>query len=54
MNGNEQELNILLEYFKSLREEIHIRIMEHTRLVWIKVVSIGVMISLPLKHQDMI
>lgn len=35
----------LIEYFKSLREEIHIRITEHTRLVWIKVAVLGGVIS---------
>ncbi len=38
------ENKIIIEYFKSLRDEIHIRIQEHTRLVWIKIVSLGVMI----------
>lgn len=45
MDRNEQELNLLLEYFKSLREEIHLRIKQHTQLVWIKIVSIGAIIS---------
>jgi len=45
MNGNEQELNLLVEYFKSLREEIHLRIRQHTQLVWIKIVSLGAIIS---------
>jgi predicted transcriptional regulator len=33
-----------IEYFKSLRQEIHIRIQEHSRLVWLKIISLGVMI----------
>jgi len=45
MTENEQELTLLIEYFKSLREEIHLRIREHTRLVWIKIVSLGAIIS---------
>lgn len=45
MAENEQELTLLMEYFKSLREEIHLRIREHTRLVWIKIVSLGAIIS---------
>jgi len=45
MTVNEQELTLLIEYFKSLREEIHLRIREHTRLVWIKIVSLGAIIS---------
>jgi len=36
---------LLNEYFKSLRDEIHLRIQEHTRLVWYKIVTLGVMIS---------
>lgn len=45
MTKNEQELTLLMEYFKSLREEIHLRIREHTRLVWIKIVFLGAIIS---------
>lgn len=44
MAENEQELTLLIEYFKSLRKEIHLRIREHTQLVWIKVVSLGAII----------
>lgn len=39
----EKENQIISDYFKSLREEIHIRIREHTRLVWIKILSLGMM-----------
>lgn len=45
MDEKDQEIHLLTEYFKSLREEIHIRIKEHTRLVWIKIVSLGLIIS---------
>ncbi|MDI6795108.1 MAG: hypothetical protein QME81_19955, partial [bacterium] len=44
MNKN-QEITVWLDYFKSLRDEIHLRIREHTQLVWIKVISLGVIIS---------
>lgn len=33
------------EYFRSLRDEIHLRIREHSRMVWIKVLSLGFTIS---------
>lgn len=33
------------QYFQSLRDEIHLRLREHTRLVWIKVVVLGGMIT---------
>jgi len=45
MDKKEPEIIVLIEYFKSLREEIHIRIREHTRLVWIKIISLGAIIS---------
>ncbi len=41
----EEKKEIVVEYLKSLREEIHLRIREHTRLVWIKIVSLGAIIS---------
>lgn len=37
--------SIETEYFKSLREEIHLRVLEHSRLVWIKVVALAAIIS---------
>jgi len=40
---------LMVEYFKSLREEIHIRIRQHTQLVWIKIISLGATISFLLK-----
>ncbi|MFZ3058280.1 MAG: hypothetical protein WA102_00960 [Candidatus Methanoperedens sp.] len=40
----ENELHLLIEYFKSLRNEIDHRIIEHTRLVYLKVLSIGAII----------
>jgi hypothetical protein len=43
--------DILIEYFKSLREEIHIRIRQHTQLVWIKIVSLGGIISFFINQQ---
>ena len=45
MTKEEQEINVLVGYFKLLREEIHIRIQEHTRLVYIKIISLGAAIS---------
>lgn len=42
---NKQEITVWLDYFKSLRDEIHLRIREHTQLVWIKIISLGVIIS---------
>jgi len=41
MNDLKQEITVVLEYLKSLREEIHLRVQKHTRLVWIKVLSLG-------------
>ncbi|HUU15875.1 MAG TPA: hypothetical protein VMW72_01895 [Sedimentisphaerales bacterium] len=41
----EQKNAVLVGYFKLLKEEIHIRIQEHTRLVWIKIISLGAAIS---------
>lgn len=41
MSGEENK--VISDYFKSLREEIHIRVQEHTRLVWIKILSLGMM-----------
>ena len=43
--NEQQEITVILEYFKSLREEIHLRIKEHTHLVWIKLVVLGAIIS---------
>ena len=37
----EKEQEVILRYFISLRDEIHLRIKDHTRLVWIKLVVIG-------------
>lgn len=45
MAEKEQEITPVIEYFKSLRDEMHLRIREHTRLVWIKIVSLGAIIS---------
>lgn len=45
MTKKEQEIMLIVEYFKALRNEIDLRIGEHTRLVWIKIVSLGVIIS---------
>jgi hypothetical protein len=45
MTKQEQKINVLVGYFKLLKEEIHIRIQEHTRLVWIKIISLGAAIS---------
>lgn len=42
--NNEQQFNLLTEYFKSLRDEIHLRIKEHTQLVWIKIITLGFII----------
>lgn len=44
MVENEQEFTLLIEYFKSLRIEIHLRIIEHTRLIYFKLLSIGIII----------
>jgi len=44
MTEKEQEINLIIKYFISLRDEIHIRIKEHTQLVWIKIISLGVII----------
>lgn len=49
MEEDPRELDLLTEYFRSLREEIHLRIAEHTRLVWIKVFSLGAAITYLLK-----
>lgn len=45
MTKQEQKINVMVGYFKLLREEIHLRIQEHTRLVWIKIISLGAAIS---------
>jgi len=45
MTEKKQDITLIVEYFKSLREEIHLRIMEHTRLVWIKTISLGTIMS---------
>lgn len=44
MDENEKEFCLLIDYFKSLRDEIHFRIIEHTRLIYFKLLSIGVII----------
>ena len=49
MDEKDHGIQLLTEYFKSLREEIHIRIREHTRLVWIKIVTLGIIISFTMK-----
>ena len=49
MDEKGRGIHLLTEYFKSLREEIHVRIVEHTRLVWIKIVSLGIIISFFMK-----
>jgi hypothetical protein len=45
MDEKDRGIRVLVEYFKSLREEIHIRIREHSRLVWVKIVSLGLITS---------
>ena len=45
MTEKEREVVVVIEYFKSLRQEIHLRVQEHTRLVWIKIVSLAAIIS---------
>ena len=45
MDEDERELTVIMEYFKSLREEIYLRVAEHTRLVWIKVFGLGAAIA---------
>ncbi|MCI2430364.1 hypothetical protein LM602_05165 [Candidatus Acetothermia bacterium] len=45
VDSKTQENAIFIEYFKSLRDEIHLRIREHNRLVWIKIISLAVIIS---------
>lgn len=45
MTKEEQKIDALIGYFKLLKEEIHLRIQEHTRLVWIKIISLGAAIS---------
>lgn len=45
MVEKKQEITPIIEYFKSLRDEIHLRIREHTRLVWIKLIVLGGIIS---------
>lgn len=39
------DITIVTEYLKSLREEIHLRISEHTRLVQIKIISLAAVIA---------
>ena len=43
-------MNEGIEYFKSLRNEIHLRIAEHRQLVWIKVIVLGLAISFWIKE----
>lgn len=38
------------EYFKSLRDEIHLRIIEHRQLVWFKIITLGAAISFWIKN----
>jgi uncharacterized protein (UPF0128 family) len=45
MVEKKQEITMIIEYFKSLRDEIHLRIREHTRLVLIKLTVLGAIIS---------
>lgn len=42
---DQQAFITLEEYFKTLREEIHLRLKEHTRLVWLKLASLGAVMS---------
>lgn len=40
-----EEIEVVLAYLKSLREEIHFRVQKHTRLVWIKIMVLGAIMS---------
>lgn len=42
---SDQIMTVVMQYFGTLREEIHLRIKEHTHLVWIKLAVLGGMIS---------
>ena len=47
----EQNTTAVLEYHKSLREEIYLRVGEHTRLVQIKVISLAAIIAFLFKDE---
>lgn len=42
---SEKQQEFVMNYFGSLREEIHLRLRDHTRLVWIKLIVLGAMYS---------